>query len=99
MQNIGLCTHFTETDEWAFEYALELARTRHCHLNICHWLESPYQLRRDMLSIRRRTAVAADVNTPAGLDAVDQHPRRGRNGLSAVGLQLSQQFLMQFNRL
>lgn len=49
MQNIGLCTHFTETDEWAFEYALELARSHPCHLNICHWLESPYQIRRDIV--------------------------------------------------
>jgi len=49
MQNIGLCTHFTETDDWAFEYALELARSRHCHLNICHWLKSPYQIRRDIV--------------------------------------------------
>jgi hypothetical protein len=49
MKNIGLCTHFTETDEWAFEYALKLAQARHCLLKICHWLESPYQLRRDLV--------------------------------------------------
>ena len=49
MKNIGLCTHFSKTDEWAFAYAFNLARTQHLHLNICHWLESPYQLRRDIV--------------------------------------------------
>jgi len=49
MKAVGLCTHFTETDEWAFDYALKLVQTKHLQLNICHWLESPYQIRRDLV--------------------------------------------------
>jgi hypothetical protein len=49
MKTIGLCTHFTETDEWAFDYAFDLARSRAWQLNICHWLESPYTIRRDIV--------------------------------------------------
>jgi hypothetical protein len=49
MKNLGLCTHFAETDEWAFQYAFNLARTHQLHLIICHWLESPYQIRRDIV--------------------------------------------------
>ena len=49
MKTIGLCTHFTETDEWAFRYAFKLAQTRQLQLNICHWLESPYKIRRDIV--------------------------------------------------
>ncbi len=49
MKNVGLCTHFTKTDEWAFEYALNLVRTHQFHLNICHWVESPYKIRRDII--------------------------------------------------
>ena len=49
MKTVGLCTHFTHTDEWAFEYAFKLARSRGLQLNICHWLESPYQIRRDIV--------------------------------------------------
>jgi hypothetical protein len=49
MKTIGLCTHFSETDEWAFEYAFNLARARRLQLNICHWLASPYRIRRDIV--------------------------------------------------
>lgn len=49
MKVVGLCTHFTVTDEWAFDYALALVREKHLQLNICHWLESPYQIRRDLV--------------------------------------------------
>lgn len=49
MKTIGLCTHFTQADEWAFDYALRLARTHNWQLNICHWLNSPYSLRRDLI--------------------------------------------------
>jgi hypothetical protein len=49
MKTIGLCTHFTETDDWALAYALNLARTRRWRLTICHWLESPYKIRRDIV--------------------------------------------------
>jgi hypothetical protein len=49
MKTIGLCTHFAESDEWAFNYAFKLARHRQLQLNICHWLASPYIIRRDMV--------------------------------------------------
>jgi hypothetical protein len=49
MKKIGLCTHFSQTDEWAFNFALELVRRQKWQLTICHWLNSPYSLRRDMV--------------------------------------------------
>ncbi len=49
MKTIGLCTHFSQTDEWAFNFALDLARRNKWQLTICHWLNSPYNLRRDMV--------------------------------------------------
>ncbi len=49
MTTLGFCTHFTQTDEWAFEYALNLVKSRGWQLNICHWLVSPYLLRRDLV--------------------------------------------------
>lgn len=49
MKKIGLCTHFSQTDEWAFNFALELVRRQGWQLTICHWLNSPYSLRRDMI--------------------------------------------------
>jgi hypothetical protein len=49
MKTVGLCTHFTQTDEWAFEYAFRLVRSRGLQLQICHWLASPYRIRRDIV--------------------------------------------------
>ena len=49
MKNIGLCTHLSQTDEWAFNFALDLVRRQGWQLTICHWLNSPYDLRRDMV--------------------------------------------------
>ena len=49
MKNIGLCTHFSQPDERAFNFALDLARRQGWQLTICHWLNSPYNLRRDMV--------------------------------------------------
>jgi hypothetical protein len=49
MKTIGLCTHFTESDEWAFNYAFQLVQRRQLQLNICHWVASPYTVRRDMV--------------------------------------------------
>jgi hypothetical protein len=49
MWTIGLCTHFAQTDEWAFDYAFNLAQTQGSQLTICHWLESPYKIRRDVV--------------------------------------------------
>jgi hypothetical protein len=49
MKTVGLCTHFTQADEWAFEYAFRLVRSRGLQLQICHWLGSPYRIRRDIV--------------------------------------------------
>lgn len=49
MITIGLCTHLCDTDEAAFDYALKLVKHHNWQLNICHWLSSPYRLRRDMI--------------------------------------------------
>ncbi len=49
MKKIGLCTHFSKTDEWAFNFALELVQKQGWQLTICHWLNSPYSLRRDLV--------------------------------------------------
>lgn len=49
MTTIGLCTHFSENDRLAFEFALDLAKKHQVQLNICHWLNSPYILRRDIV--------------------------------------------------
>jgi len=49
MTTLGLCTHFTETDEWAFDYAFRLVQKHAWQLNICHWLHSPFLLRRDVV--------------------------------------------------
>jgi hypothetical protein len=49
MKNVGLCTHLSQTDEWAFNFALELVHRQGWQLTICHWLNSPYNLRRDMV--------------------------------------------------
>ena len=49
MTTMGLCTHFSQADEWAFDYAFDLVQKKNWQLNICHWLRSPYLLRRDMI--------------------------------------------------
>ncbi|MEW5873408.1 MAG: hypothetical protein AB1894_29375 [Chloroflexota bacterium] len=49
MKVIGLCTRFTPADEWAFDYAFKLVKAHGWQLNICHWLHSPYRLRREMV--------------------------------------------------
>ena len=49
MKKIGLCTHFSQTDEWAFNFALDLVQKQEWQLTICHWLNSPYSMRRDMV--------------------------------------------------
>jgi hypothetical protein len=49
MTTLGLCTHFTETDEWAFDYAFQAVQKHSWQFNICHWLHSPFLLRRDVV--------------------------------------------------
>ena len=49
MTTLGLCTHLTQTDDWAFDYAFHLVQKHGWQLNICHWLHSPFLLRRDVV--------------------------------------------------
>ncbi|MFH1117666.1 MAG: universal stress protein [Pseudomonadota bacterium] len=46
---VGLCAAFSRQGDWAFDYALALARHHETRLNIFHFLESPYRLRRDVV--------------------------------------------------
>lgn len=59
MKGVGLCATFSEQGDWAFDYALWLARKTRTRLNIFHCLESPFTIRRDVVFIdgeKRRTA-------------------------------------------
>jgi hypothetical protein len=39
---IGFCAHYSEEGDWAFDYALSLARSRRIRLNVFHFLADPY---------------------------------------------------------
>jgi hypothetical protein len=51
MRGVGLCAVFSRQGDWAFDYAFALARRHKARLNIFHFLESPYTLRRDVVYI------------------------------------------------
>jgi len=51
MNGVGLCAIFSRQGDWAFDYALELARHHKTKLNIFHFLDSPYMLRRDVVFV------------------------------------------------
>lgn len=60
MQGVGLCALFSEQGDWAFDYALWLARKHKTKLNIFHFLESPYLVRRDVVFVdaeKKKTAL------------------------------------------
>jgi len=46
---VGLCAIFSRQGDWAFDYALQLARHHSARLNIFYFLESPYKMRRDIV--------------------------------------------------
>ena len=39
---IGFCAHYSPPGDWAFDFALRLARPRSLRLNVFHFLISPY---------------------------------------------------------
>ena len=43
MKNIGLCTHFSQTDEWAFNFALDLVRRTRMAVDDLSLVEFPVQ--------------------------------------------------------
>lgn len=42
IESVGLCAHFSASGDWAFDFALELARRRAAQLNVFHFLADPY---------------------------------------------------------
>ncbi len=42
INSVGLCAHFSEQGDWAFDWALDLARRRGAQLNIFHFLADPF---------------------------------------------------------
>lgn len=49
MKSIGICTQFNPSDDWAFDLGFQIAQRGNHKLVICHWLKSPYRLRRDIV--------------------------------------------------
>ncbi len=43
LDSIGLCAHFSEKGDWAFDFAFSLAQKNKCQLNIFYFLRSPYE--------------------------------------------------------
>ena len=64
MDGIGLRAEYTTQGDWAFDFALALARSRGGRLKIFHWLDSPYRYRRDLVYAdeRKREVVPADMD-------------------------------------
>ncbi len=42
MKSIGLCANYSEAGDWAFDFALGLARKHNLQLNIFHFLADPF---------------------------------------------------------
>jgi hypothetical protein len=74
MNGIGLCAIFSRQGDWAFDYALALARHHQCKLNIFHFLESPYTLRRDVVFVDAEKTETAQV-TPELIAKKDKEMR------------------------
>jgi hypothetical protein len=39
---VGFCAHYSQQGDWAFNYALKLAKSHGLQLNVFHFLEDPY---------------------------------------------------------
>jgi hypothetical protein len=74
VKGVGLCAIFSQQGDWAFDYALSLARYHGTRLNIFHFLESPYILRRDVVFVDRERTVTARV-TPELVAGKDKEMR------------------------
>ena len=79
MNGIGLCATFSRQGDWAFDYALSLARSHETRLNIFHFLESPYTLRRDVVFVDAEKNKTAPV-TPELIAEKDRELRMGFDG-------------------
>jgi hypothetical protein len=74
MNGVGLCAIFSRQGDWAFDYALSLARHYQTKLNIFHFLESPYTLRRDVVFVDAEKKETAKV-TPDLIAKKDKEMR------------------------
>ncbi len=74
MNGVGLCAIFSRQGDWAFDYALSLARHHKTKLNIFHFLESPYMLRRDVVFVDAEKKETATV-TPDLIARKDKEMR------------------------
>jgi hypothetical protein len=74
MQGVGLCAIFSEQGDWAFDYALFLARKHKTKLNVFQFLESPYIVRRDVVFVDANKKETAPV-TPELIAAKDKELR------------------------
>jgi hypothetical protein len=74
MNGIGLCAIFARQGDWAFDYALSLARHHKTKLNIFHFLDSPYTLRRDVVFVDAEKTKTAQV-TPEFIAKKDKEMR------------------------
>src|SRR5271157_1386675 len=74
VKGVGLCAVFSRQGDWAFDYALFLARHHRTRLNIFHFLESPYKLRRDVVFIDAEKTETGQV-TPELIARKDQELR------------------------
>jgi len=61
MKGVGLAALFSLQGDWAFDYALSLARNHKAKLNIFQFLESPYMLRRDVVFVDAEKTKTAPV--------------------------------------
>ncbi len=74
MNGIGLCAIFSRQGDWAFDYALKLARHHNTKLNIFHFLDSPYTLRRDVVFVDAERTTTTKV-TPEFIAKKDREMR------------------------
>ena len=61
MNGIGLAAFFSQQGDWAFDYALKLAREYKTRLNVFQFLQSPYALRRDVVFVDAEKTKTAPV--------------------------------------
>lgn len=62
MKGVGFCAIFSRQGDWAFDYALALARKHGARLNIFQFLESPYAIRRDIVFVDAEKTKTAPVS-------------------------------------
>ena len=74
ISGIGLCASFCEQGDWAFDYALSLAKRTQSTLNIYRFLESPYTLQRDVVFVDAEKTKTAKV-TPELIAEKDKELR------------------------